>query len=99
MDVVSQLLSTLVVNLADPRQLVSNQANQTPAPAIAPQAVKPILDESIQGFTPANANNLSTVRRPASVIEEPAVFMMRVEVEALLRCKKKSLFSGYLLEP
>lgn len=40
------------------------------------------IDYPVQGVTLANDDNLSTVgRQSTSVVEEPAVFMTRAEVE------------------
>lgn len=75
------------------QQLASNQENQVPVVAPAPPVVEPILDELVQGVTLTNADNLSTTRQPASLAEEPIVFMTRVEVDAILRGEKEKASS------
>lgn len=50
-----------------------------------PPAAKPVIDEPVQGVRPANTNNLSVARRPASLAKEPTVYPTRAEVEAMFK--------------
>lgn len=65
--------------------LVSNQANQAQVSIPAPPLVEPILDESVQSITLADAENLSVVRWPASLLEEPTLFLRKAEIEAMFK--------------
>lgn len=50
-----------------------------------------VVNESLQGATPAKAANLSTASESASVAKELIIFMTRAEVEAILKKKRKKL--------
>lgn len=47
------------------------KTNLVPVPT--PSATEPMTDKPIQGVTLANIDNLSAMRRPASVVEEPTI--------------------------
>lgn len=47
--------------------------------------VEQIVNESVQGNMPANDENLSAARRPASLSEEPAVFLTKIEIQAIIK--------------
>lgn len=47
------------------------------------------IDELAQGVTPANA--LFIARRPASLVEEPTVFITRTKVEPMLKKEKEKV--------
>lgn len=63
------------------------QSNQAKEPIPVAQSV---IDDLVQGVTPANINNLFiTARQLVSAIEEPVAFMTRSEIEAILRREKE----------
>lgn len=43
-------------------------------------------------ITPVNVGNLSAFRRPANMAKEPAIFMIYLEVKAILRREKEKAF-------
>lgn len=56
-----------------------------------PPTAELLTDEPMQRVTPANADNLFTVRRPTSLAKEQTVFMTcsKVEVVAMLKKEKQ----------
>lgn len=53
-------------------------------------AAEPMIDDPVQGVSPANSNNLSaTSRQLVSPTEEPRVFVTGSKVEAMLRKRRK----------
>lgn len=47
--------------------------------------VKLVFDDPVQSTTLVNVDNLSAVRRPASLFEEPIVFLTKSETEAMFK--------------
>lgn len=52
------------------QQFACNQTNQAPVSVPTSSTVEPILDEPIQGVTPANADNLSATWPPVILTDE-----------------------------
>lgn len=55
-----------------------------------------VISEFVQGDTPSNANNLYATRRPASMANEPTIFMTRVKVEATLKKEKEKAPTSFI---
>lgn len=56
--------------------------------APVPPTVKPILDEPVQGIAPTNIDNLSIARRSTTLYDEPTIFMIMADVEAIFKREK-----------
>lgn len=78
-------MPTLIATQEALQHLAGNQSTQAPVSNPAPPVAEPVPYEPIQGTTPFNADNLPTAKRPASLSEEPAIFLTNVEMEAMFR--------------
>lgn len=79
-------------SLAYRRRLVANLATDSPATVEPAPNFEPATDEPMYIAAPANADNLSTASWLASVVEEPTVIMIRLEVEAKLSREREKPF-------
>lgn len=56
--------------------------------------VKLVFDDPVQSTTLVNADNLSAVRWPASLFEEPIVFLTKSETEAMFKWERERVSTG-----
>lgn len=63
--------------------LVEMRAKLALAPTTA--VIDPVFNEPKKGVTPANEDNLSAVRQPASIAEEPITLLTHFNIKALVR--------------